>query len=165
MIRIAESTDFEQLAGLFKELHLHHVRIKPEAFVMPADEFFENKIREILNGGEQSVFVSDNSGLDGYAVVKIIDVDSEDKPFRRVCFIDCFAVAKRARRKGIGTALFEAVNAFARENGCTSVQLGVSACNGGAIGFYKKMGLLPRTITMERVVGASPDPGSIKGNV
>ena len=150
MIRIADINDCERLTDLFVELHRHHVEIKPETFRMPEREWFSDRIAGILNDGEQTVLVHESgSRLNGYAVVKIMDVNTEEKIPRRMCYIDCFAVAEDCRRKGIGTELFKAVKAFGKERGCTSVQLGVSACNTGAVAFYEKMGLAPRTVQME----------------
>lgn len=150
MIRIADINDRERLTELFMQLHRHHVEIKPETFRMPEREWFSGRISEILNDGGQTVLVHESGGaLDGYAVVKIIDVNTEEKIPRRMCYIDCFAVAEDCRRAGIGTELFGAVKAFGKERGCTSVQLGVSACNTGAAAFYEKMGLAPRTVQME----------------
>ena len=149
MIRLAEKNDLERLTELFTELHRHHVEIMPESFLMPEREWFSRRISEILGDVGQKVLVYDSGRIEAYAVVRIIDVDSLDKPPRKVCFIDCFAVSEDRRRQGIGTELFNAVKAFGREKDCTSVQLGVSAGNAGAVGFYEKMGLKPRTIQME----------------
>lgn len=150
MIRIADINDRERLTDLFIELHRHHVEIKPEMFRMPERKWFSERIAEILNDGGQTVLVHESGDmLDGYAVVKIMDVNTEEKIPRRMCYIDCFAVAEDCRRTGVGTELFKAVKVFGKERGCTSVQLGVSACNTGAGSFYEKMGLAPRTIQME----------------
>ncbi len=149
MIRKAVSEDIPRVAELFRQLHEHHVGIKPETFRMPEDEWFFERISGIFGDEEAAILVSDDGELNGYAVVKIIDVNTKDKHPRRMCYIDCFAVAENARRQGIGTSLFGEIKRFARENGCTSVRLGVSACNTGAVEFYAKMGLAPRTIQME----------------
>ncbi len=149
MVRTADINDLERLTELFVELHRHHVEIKPETFIMPEREWFSGRISEILADKEQTVLVYDNGGIKAYAVVKILDVNSEEKRPRRVCYVDCFAVSENCRRMGIGAELLGAVKAFGRENGCTSVQLGVSACNTDAVKFYEKMGLVPRTIQME----------------
>lgn len=151
MIRNANINDSERLTELFMQLHRHHVEIKPATFVMPEREWFSGRISEILNDSEQTVIVNESGGvINGYAVVKITDVNTEDKRPRRMCYIDCFAVSEGCRRQGIGTELFNAVKEFGRENGCTSVQLGVSALNTDAVRFYEKMGLSPRTIQMEK---------------
>ncbi len=149
MIRIADINDRERLTELFMQLHRHHVEIKPETFRMPEREWFSERIAEILNDHGQTVFVHENGVIDGYVVVKIMDVNTEEKFPRRMCYIDCFAVAQNCRRQGIGAELFGAVKAFYKERGCTSVQLGVTACNTDSVAFYNEMGLVPRTIIME----------------
>ena len=153
MVRTADINDRERLTELFVGLHRHHVEIKPETFRMPEREWFSGRINEILNDGGQTVLVHESGGrLNGYAVIKITDVNTEEKIPRRVCYIDCFAIAEECRRTGIGTELFGAVKAFGKEHGCTGVQLGVSACNTGAVAFYEKMGLSPRTIIMDEII-------------
>ena len=147
MVRIADINDRERLTELFIELHRHHVEIKPETFRMPEREWFSDRIAEILNS--ETVLVHENGIIDGYAVIKIMVVNTDEKKPRRMCYIDCFAVAEEFRRTGVGTELFGAVKAFGKERGCTSVQLGVTACNTGAVEFYEKMGLAPKTIQME----------------
>ena len=149
MIRLADFNDFERLTELSEELHRHHIKVMPEAFTMPEPEWFENRMSEILNDIGQRVLVYDSGGIKAYAVIRKIEVDTPDKPPRRVCFIDQFFVLENCRRQGIGTELFNAIKAFGREKGCTTVQLGVSAGNAGAVEFYEKMGLIPRTIQME----------------
>ena len=151
MIRQAEKTDLPSLAALFRQLHAHHVRIKPESFRMPEDQWFSERINAILDDGEMTVFVSvgEDGNLNGYAAVRIMSVDSAERVPRKMCYIDCFAVVESARRKGIGTALFNEVKRFARKNGCGSIQLGVTAVNADAVRFYEKMGLVPRTVQME----------------
>lgn len=149
MIRIADICDLGRLTELFTELHRHHVEIKPETFVMPERGWFSERISEILNDSGQTVLVHDDGEINAYAVVKIMDVNTEEKVPRRMCYIDCFAVSESCRRRGIGTELFNAVKAFGKENGCTSVQLGVCVSNTDAVRFYEKMGLAPRTIQME----------------
>ena len=149
MIRQAVIEDIPRLAELFSQLHRHHVEIKPETFRMPEPDWFEDRMSGILCGGETVILVSESAEINGYAAIKVISVDTAEKYPRRMCYIDCFAVAENARRQGIGTALFEGVKEFARQHDCTSIQLGVTACNSGAVEFYRKMGLVPRTIQME----------------
>lgn len=149
MIRIANNNDCERLTELFIELHRHHVEMRPETFGMPECEWFSKRITEILNDGVHTVIVHESENIDGYAVVRITEVNAEEKIPRRLCYIDCLTVAENCRRQGIGTELFGAVKSFGNDHGCTSVQLGVSAYNTDAIDFYNKMGLSPRTIIME----------------
>lgn len=149
MVRLADFNDLERLTELFIKLHRHHVDMMPEAFTMPEHEWFVERIADILSDVGQKVLVYDSGCIEAYAVIRKIEVDTPDKPPRRICFIDQFFVSESRRRQGVGTELFNAVKAFGREKGCASVQLGVSAGNAGAVGFYDKMGLTPRTVQME----------------
>lgn len=149
MVRIAGKGDISELAGLFKELHEYHVSLKPKSFRMPSDDYFVGRITEMMNDDNLTLFIHCGGRIDGYAEVRIIDVNTEEKIPRRMCYIDCFAVSEGSRRQGVGTELFKSVKVFAQESKCDTVQLGVTAVNSGAIEFYKKMGLAPRTIQME----------------
>ncbi|MCM1335532.1 MAG: GNAT family N-acetyltransferase [Bacteroides sp.] len=152
MVRQAEMSDHPRLAALFRQLHAHHVRINPGSFRMPGEEWFAERIEALLSDGEAVVFVhvGDGGALEGYAAVKIMTVDPPERVPRKMCYIDCFAVAEDRRRSGVGTALLRRVEDYARENACGSVQLGVNAANGDAIRFYEKMGLTPRSIQLEK---------------
>lgn len=150
MIRNADFNDSERLTELFMQLHRHHVEIKPETFIMPERGWFSGRISEILNDSGQTVIVHESGGvINGYAIVKTTDVNTEDKRPRRMCYVDCFVVSENSRRQGIGTELFNAVKKFGKERGCDTVQLGVNAQNADAVAFYEKMGLKPRTLQME----------------
>ena len=149
MIRLADTSDLGRLTELFMELHRHHVRIMPETFTMPERDGFVERVADILSDVAQRVMVYDSGVIEAYAVIRKIEVDTPDKPPRIVCFIDQFFVLENCRRRGIGTELFNAIKAFGKEKGCMTVQLGVSAGNAGAVEFYEKMGLRPRTIQME----------------
>lgn len=151
MIRKAKNSDSAQLAELFSQLHRHHCEIAPHKHRMPSYEFFERGIKEILEDEDQTVLVNleeSENKINAYAVLKLIEYNSEQKIYQKICFIDCFAVAEETRGKGVGSMLFNAVKEFGRERGCNAVQLGVDAENGGAIKFYKKMGLTPKSFIL-----------------
>ncbi len=152
MIRKAGNADASELAKLFEELHRYHCDIAPEKHRMPEDDCFSEVIGKALADSEQTILVSDDNGINGYALIKTVDVDTPVKVPRRVCYIDCISVAENFRQKGIGTALFNAVEKFAKENGCNAVQLSVDAKNENAASFYGKLGLSQRTIIMEKQI-------------
>lgn len=148
MIRKATYEDKGQIVRLFKQLHQYHCQIAPHKHIMPREEFFEEKISEILADSSSVILINDDKAVNAYALFRIIEVNGEEKVPRRVCFIDCFGVDENARHKGIGKGLFEGIKKYASEMGCNTVQLGVNAENKNAKAFYEKMGLLPRTIIM-----------------
>ena len=150
MIRKATIDDIEQTAEISLQLHELHVRAKPESFRKVPKEFFRSMLEWYVREENAEVLVSDESGINAFAAVKVLDVDSEEKAPRRLCYVDCFAVEESCRRQGTGRKLMEYIREFARENGCTSVQLGVAAFNENAHEFYRAVGFTPRTFIMEQ---------------
>ena len=70
----------------------------------------------------------------------------------KTLYIDDICVDENARGKHVGTALFDAVFAYAKENGFYNITLNVWSCNPGAIRFYEAMGLEPQKIGMEKIL-------------
>ena len=152
MIRKATLADIEQTAEISLQLHDLHVKAKPESYrVMPV-EFFRSKLEWYLREENTEILISDDNGINAFAAVKLMDVEPEDKFPRRLCYIDCFAVEESCRRQGAGRKLMEYIREFARENGCTSLQLGVAGFNENAQEFYRAMGFSQRTIIMEQKI-------------
>lgn len=150
MIRKATLNDMEQTAKLSLQLHDFHVKEKPDSFRPVPMEFFRGRLEWYVNEENAEVIVSDDGGINAFAAVKILDVSSEEKMPRKLCYVDCFAVDEKCRRQGVGRRLMEYIREFAKENDCTSVQLGVSAFNEQAQKFYHAMGFTPRTFVMEQ---------------
>ncbi len=151
VIRVADLNDLERLCELFKELHAYHVKIKPEKFRMPGDDFFRETMTDFLKSDEWITLVHESGGvIDGYTIFKAFNTDSPDEHPRRLCFITHFTVTVNARRKGIGKQLMDKVCECARSVNCDYVRLGVNALNADAIAFDKAMGFEDATIMMEK---------------
>ena len=60
-----------------------------------------------------------------------------------------FGVLEKYRRQGIGSLLYAAVLAFARDKNCYHVTLNVWACNPGAEAFYRALGMGTMKTTLE----------------
>src|SRR5215212_1405359 len=63
-------------------------------------------------------------------------------------YVDNLVVAAESERKGVGRALLDYVEHWARDNGYCEVALDVFAGNNGAIAFYERQGYLPDHIRM-----------------
>ena len=85
----------------------------------------------------------------GYAFCAIQSQGSGSLQPIRTLYLDDLCVDEGARGLHIGTALFDYVKAFAREQGCHNVTLHVWECNPGARAFYESLGLLPQYTSME----------------
>lgn len=150
MIRKAISDDIPQLGELFRQLHEHHINLSPESYRMPFPQYFELEMRSFFEDDALTVLVSECDGaLTAYAVFSIFDRERAERTPAKVCYIEHFAVAESARRKGTGTELFQHIKAVAKEQGCDKIQLGAAASNAEALEFYSKQGMKPRTIKLE----------------
>ncbi len=67
-------------------------------------------------------------------------------------YIDDLCVDEAIRGHHIGKQLYEAVLAFAKEQGCYNVTLNVWSCNESAMKFYKSCGLQQQKIGMEVIL-------------
>ena len=65
-------------------------------------------------------------------------------------YVDSLAVAQECEGKGVGRALLDYVERWARDNGCREVVLDVFAGNQRAIGFYERQGYQPDHIRMAK---------------
>ena len=63
-------------------------------------------------------------------------------------YVDSLVVAQKAERKGVGRALLDYVERWARDHEYREVALDVFAGNHGAIAFYERQGYLPDHIRM-----------------
>jgi GNAT superfamily N-acetyltransferase len=61
-------------------------------------------------------------------------------------------VDERQRGKHIGSTLYNYVLDFARSERCYNVTLNVWTCNPSAMKFYKKCGLKPQKVGMEKTL-------------
>ncbi|MDE5678973.1 MAG: GNAT family N-acetyltransferase, partial [Lachnospiraceae bacterium] len=67
-------------------------------------------------------------------------------------YIDDLCVDENLRGRHVGRALYEAVLAFARTQGCYNVTLNVWSCNESALRFYEACGLKPQKVGMEVIL-------------
>lgn len=67
------------------------------------------------------------------------------------------AVAEDFRRHGIGNALLNTVEEWARKNGYAEIDLLVTAGNSGAIGFYEQASYTPERFLMKKTIKRESD--------
>lgn len=150
MIRKANENDIPQLGKLFRQLHEHHIKIAPDSYRMPFEDYFEMEMRSLFESDKMQIFTEELDGsLTSYAVVNIIERERAERTYAKILYIEHFTVAESARRKGCGKRLFGFLKGYAKENGCDLIQLGASATNAEALGFYESMGMTPKTIRLE----------------
>ena len=70
----------------------------------------------------------------------------------KTLYIDDLCVDEQLRGQHIGKQIYQAVIAFAKENGCYNVTLNVWSLNESAMKFYQACGLKPQKVSMETIL-------------
>ena len=151
VIRRAESRDIPGMIALLRQVgEVHHV-IRPDIFRGGAQKYDDAALELLLRDENMPIFVADDGGfVAGYCFCQIrAYADSSVQTDRKELYIDDLCVEETCRSKGIATALFAHVTAFARERNCAFISLNVWQGNQQAQKFYERMGLSPRCTIME----------------
>ena len=103
------------------------------------EEQFENRVRRITQNYPYFVYEDDTTGaVLGYAY---LDCYSERKAYRFTCDLSIY-LAMDARGRGIGRALYEAIEAEAYRRGFYTVVAIVTSENTASMAFHEAMGFI-----------------------
>ena len=150
-IRRAETRD---IPGMIELLHqvgeVHHV-IRPDIFRSGALKYTEQDLEKLLTDKDRPIFVAVEGGfVKGYCFCIHRNYEgSTALTDRKEIYIDDLCVDESCRGQGVAKALYEYVHGYAKDCGCSFITLNVWTGNDGAQRFYEKMGMTPRSITME----------------
>ncbi len=141
LIRRAQPSDLDQLAGLWRELAELHADIAPEFALVPdAEQLFRRHMALVLADDKCHVVVAEQ---DGELIGFVNGGMHENAPVfveRYVGEISSAVVTARSRRQGVGTLLVDAILTWFRERGVKVVTLGAATANPIAQSFWHKMG-------------------------
>ena len=154
IIRRAQSCDLDRINHLLRQvLDVHHEG-RPDIFKSGAKKYTDAEILEIIADDARPIFVAVvDEKVVGYAFCVFQQhIDNNILTDVKTLYIDDLCVDGEVRGKHIGTRIYEHVLAFAKESGCYNVTLNVWACNKSALGFYRKLGLVPQKIGMEKIL-------------
>jgi ribosomal protein S18 acetylase RimI-like enzyme len=156
-ISVAGSDRLDELRALWLELHHHHQRV---ARVPPtADDRTSWTVRRagyvgILEAGGVLLVAEDGEGLAGYALLKFHDGPDDSWDLgNRYAEVWTLVVAERARGRGIGSALLDAIDEQLAQRGIRGLTIGAMAGNDDAIRLYERRGLVPGWIGLYRLAG------------
>lgn len=141
-LQIESTMDAGLLARLNEAIQKHHVRLYPATFKTPARQEVEAFVAERLKDPAWRALIANVDGeAAGYALFYLRNY--AENPFRRAytgVHVDQVSVEPRFKRQGVGQALMAAVEAFAREQGASQLELTVWDRNEEARVFYRGLG-------------------------
>ena len=150
-IRIARNRDIPGMLELLRQVGGVHHDIRPDIFRTGARKYDHADLENLLTDKTRPIFVAvEGESVLGYCFC--IHRQYENDPVltdRKEVYIDDLCVDESARGQGIARTLCDHVLRYASECGCAFVTLNVWCGNDGAMKFYEKMGMTPRSITME----------------
>ena len=151
LIRRAEITDIPHILRLLVQVCNVHQEIRPDIFKRDGVKYTEADLQELLRDESRPVWCALEDGrFLGYCFCQWQEYhDSSVSTDRKELYIDDLCVDESARGRGVATALYRHVTAWARSEGCDIITLNVWCGNDNAMRFYEKMGMKPRKITME----------------
>jgi GNAT superfamily N-acetyltransferase len=131
-------------------------RLQPSETVSPRDpeameQFFSSLAQgRLLAEPGSEAFVATVGGTPAGVIAVHPDTDYFTGHDR--AYVDILVVSSEAEGRGIGRALMEHIEEWARAHRCREVVLDVFAGNRGAIAFYERNGYRPDHIRMAKVI-------------
>ena len=154
MIRMAKEGDIPRISDLLAQVCLVHHKGRPDIF-KAGRKYSEEELKALLQDESRPILVStDEAGVvQGYCFCIYQQVVGHSSLTDiKTLYIDDLCVDETLRGQRVGTALYEAALALARENGCYNVTLNVWSCNPSAMRFYERMGMTPQKMYMEQIL-------------
>ena len=153
IIRKAEKKDAARMLELLVQVNHVHAIGRPDLFIDGKTKYTEETIGEVLDDPNRETFVCERDGLlIGYCMCQIERHTGSAEVNRKELYIDDLCVDENIRKTGAGTALYDYVKAYAKEQGYYRLTLHVWECNPNARAFYDAMGMKPYMTAMEEVL-------------
>jgi aminoglycoside 6'-N-acetyltransferase len=161
VIRPATSDDDAAIAELEYESAIHHATIAPDRWrVLPVDAVAASRRFWQATDAQDEILVAVADGR----VVGMVDLwlrrprdPNNARPPRIEAHLG-ISVASKERGQGVGTALMEAAEAWARAHGAERMDLGLDAANTDALRLYERLGYEVHGHSMGKAI--QPDPVS-----
>ena len=145
-------SDLAGINVLHEQLHIQHIGYRPDIFAPIEQPVFDTLMIPYIKDDDKRIIISVTDGkVDGYAALSVCDTHKGAGEILPFVFIEVneLCVAEGSQGKGIGSALLDAVKAFAKEKGAKFVELGVNAQNTGAQDFYRANGMFVKNYKMQ----------------
>ena len=155
-MHIRQTTDAALIARLNEAVQQVHVRLHPELFTPYSYPDMKSAFEQYVRRENSFFFVVAEQAQShpvGYIWIELRNV--APNCFRRgyqAAHIHQLSVSESEQRLGFGSALMEHAAAFARESGCTQVELDYWVENTPAAAFYRQIGYQPNRVIVHKPV-------------
>ena len=153
-VRRAAEKDIGRIGDLLRQINLVHHQGRPDIFHM-GRKYTDSEVAAILACPDTPVLVAvdENDTVCGYMFgIFQQHIGSSHLTDIKTLYIDDLCVDEAVRGQHIGTLLYEATVALAKESGCYNLTLNVWSCNESAMKFYEARGLTPQKVGMEKIL-------------
>ena len=154
IVRRAEEKDVAAIIELLKQVNKVHYDGRPDLFKL-ATKYTADELRDIIANDQTPVFVcvDENGKVLGHGFC-VFQRPENTNLLQNILtlYIDDICVDENARGLHVGSAIYNHIIEFAKQNGCYNVTLNVWSCNPGAMKFYEKLGLVPYKVGMEKIL-------------
>ncbi|MCI9362294.1 MAG: GNAT family N-acetyltransferase [Hungatella sp.] len=154
-IRRAQEQDMDGINDLLLQVCLVHHKGRPDLFKYGAKKYSDDELKAIINDDARPIFVAvdEHNSVLGYAFCIFQQyIGNNIMTDIKTLYIDDLCVDEQLRGQHIGKQIYQAVIAFAKENGCYNVTLNVWSLNESAMKFYQACGLKPQKVSMETIL-------------
>lgn len=153
-IRKATEKDVKEVQRLSQELFEEEIVRDPALHMQWSlgENGRETFLKRITENDRFCLLAEENGVIIGYAMGSILPVPL----WRQVKRLELenIVVTKQYRNAGVGAMLTEKVFALVKELGMDRVMVEVYALNEQGICFYKRMGFVPETLQLEKILTA-----------
>ena len=141
--------DYDSVDAMMRELHTMHAAARPDMY-KPVEHPYSRE--EFCRRGVSSDWIC-IIAEDGGTPVGFCFVELQKSAFMSrelFAYMHDIYVVPAARRQRIGTMMYRIVEREARERGALRLDLCVWSFNEDALAFYRRMGLSPQRVVLEK---------------
>ena len=153
-IRFAQTGDVPGILSLLRQVGRVHHEGRPDLFRSNAQKYGASQVIAMLDSSATPIFVAaEGEKVLGYGFCFVKTYENDPVMTDRTeLYIDDLCVDENCRGQGVGSAVYQAICRFAKEQGFYNITLNVWSFNESAMRFYEKCGMKPQRIFMETIL-------------